>query len=74
MYMPQYLSELEKRGLTLTEFAKRAQISPTYAASIFRGEKVPSAAIMKRMEEVLTTCPWCHNKWPHPLPKGAKRA
>lgn len=70
--MPRYLSELEKRGLTLTEFAKRAKISATYAASIFKGEVHPSAAVQKRIEAVLITCPWCGNKWPHPLPKVAR--
>lgn len=65
--MPNYLSELEKRGLTLTEYARRVGISPTYAASVFRGKK-PSADVERRMMAELQKCPWCERKWPHPVP------
>ncbi len=70
--MPNYLKELSSRGLTLTEFARRAKISTTYAAAVFSGKSTPSAKVQKRIEEVLAVCPWCKGKWPHALPKGLK--
>lgn len=67
--MPNYMSELKKRGLTLRDFARRVGVSATYVSNVFKGSAVPSAATEKRIRDALAECPWCHNKWPEPLPK-----
>lgn len=70
--MPNYMEELKKRGLTLREFAARVGISATHASAVFRGKAPVSERIEKKMRAVLCECPWCHRKWPEPVPEVKK--
>lgn len=65
--MPEYLGELKKRGLSLRKFALRVGLSPEWISKVFRGEEEPSAETERKIREALERCPWCHNKWPHPV-------
>lgn len=73
--MPNYLEELRKRGLTLREFATRVGVSATHVSKVFSGKSTASEETEKKMRAILCECPWCHRKWPEPIPeKNAKGA
>ena len=65
--MPDYLEELKRRGLSLRKFALRVGLSPEWVSKVFRGEEEPSAETERKIKEALERCPWCSNKWPHPV-------
>ena len=65
--MPDYLSELKKRGLSLRKFAQRVGISPEWISKVFRGDEEPSAELERKIKEALCVCPWCGSKWPEPV-------
>jgi transcriptional regulator with XRE-family HTH domain len=67
--VPNYMEELKKRGLTLRSFADRVGISATHAAAIFKGKSAASAETEEKMRKLLCECPWCHRKWPEPVPE-----
>jgi transcriptional regulator with XRE-family HTH domain len=65
--MPDYLRELRERGLSLRKFALRVGLSPEWVSKVFRGEEEASAETERRITAALENCPWCGNKWPHPI-------